>query len=297
LDALRNASADFTIRTARSAGGRPAPGVINLVGRQQLGGWRCRSSCYLRRYSIQNRANLGLVSLRSSVAPTGRRLVSPRGPQTRRPRLIARPRHHHHRREHGTRSHRVAHGTPRPHGLAIGDNVRDNAALSPEFLDSIQQHGVPVPITAAHGQDGTVTVRNGQRFILAARKAGLTSIAAYVLPRQRRRPGHRGGRTHRAPDHHQRSQGRLHLRPARPRHPADARRRRLGHEVAKLSVSRESVKTAAAAAGSAAAMAALSAPRTGRCWVSPGSGARPDRRTADPRGPSISRGQHRRAPT
>jgi hypothetical protein len=36
-------------------------------------------------------------------------------------------------------------------------------------------------------------------------------------------------------------------------------------------------------------MAALSAPRTGRCWVSSASGARPDQRTADPRGPSISR--------
>ena len=34
---------------------------------------------------------------------------------------------------------------------------------------------------------------------------------------------------------------------------------------------------------------ALSAPRTGRCWVSSASGARPDQRTADPRGPSISR--------
>jgi len=52
-----------------------------------------------------------------------------------------------------------------PHGLAIGDNVRDNTAPSPEFLDSIQQHGVLVPITAVRGHDGTVTVRNGQRRI------------------------------------------------------------------------------------------------------------------------------------
>jgi len=70
-----------------------------------------------------------------------------------------------------------------PHGLAIGDNVRDNTAPSPEFLDSIQQHGVLVPITAVRGHDGTVTVRNGSlssSVLLSIRVARRSAAVAVI---------------------------------------------------------------------------------------------------------------------
>jgi ParB family transcriptional regulator, chromosome partitioning protein len=116
-----------------------------------------------------------------------------------------------------------------PHGLAIGDNVRDNTAPSPEFLDSIQQHGVLVPITAVRGHDGTVTVRNGQRRTLAAREAGLTSIPAYVLPANAADEGTAAVDriVHKIVTNDHKADS---ATPSAPRHPADVRHRCLGHE-------------------------------------------------------------------
>ena len=49
--------------------------------------------------------------------------------------------------------------------LEIGDNVRDDAALSKEFLASIAENGVLVPITGVRHPDNSdvIRVRNGQR--------------------------------------------------------------------------------------------------------------------------------------
>ena len=69
-----------------------------------------------------------------------------------------------------------------PHTLIIGDNVRTDAALDKDFIASIKQHGVLMPITAVRDEDGNVLVRDGQRRTLAAREAGHPSIPAYVLP-------------------------------------------------------------------------------------------------------------------
>ena len=64
----------------------------------------------------------------------------------------------------------------------IGDNVRDSVDLGKEFLASLREHGVLVPITAVRGDDGVVTVRNGQRRTLGAREVGLATVPVYVLP-------------------------------------------------------------------------------------------------------------------
>ena len=55
-----------------------------------------------------------------------------------------------------------------PASLQI-DNVRGAVDLSKEFLASLRAHGVLVPLTAVRGDDGVVTVRNGQRRTLGAR--------------------------------------------------------------------------------------------------------------------------------
>ena len=69
-----------------------------------------------------------------------------------------------------------------PNVLQIGENVRDAADLGKEFLASLREHGVLVPITAVRDQDGTVTVHNGQRRTLGAREVGLVTVPVYVVP-------------------------------------------------------------------------------------------------------------------
>lgn len=68
-----------------------------------------------------------------------------------------------------------------PHTLEIGDNVREYANLTKPFLSSIAEHGVLVPLTAVQRTDGAIEVRNGQRRTAAARELGLTSVPVYVL--------------------------------------------------------------------------------------------------------------------
>lgn len=71
-----------------------------------------------------------------------------------------------------------------PATLEIGDNVRDDAALSKEFVASVAENGVLVPITGVrrNNSEAAIVVRNGQRRTLAAREAGLSSVPVYVLP-------------------------------------------------------------------------------------------------------------------
>lgn len=67
-----------------------------------------------------------------------------------------------------------------PNDLAIETNVRTVASLTKQFVASIKENGVLVPIVAIRNTDGTLQVRMGQRRTLAAREAGLTSVPVYV---------------------------------------------------------------------------------------------------------------------
>lgn len=69
-----------------------------------------------------------------------------------------------------------------PHTLVVDANVRNVADLKAEFIASIKEHGVLMPIVAVRADDGQVLVRMGQRRTLAAREAGLTSVPVYVRP-------------------------------------------------------------------------------------------------------------------
>ncbi len=69
-----------------------------------------------------------------------------------------------------------------PASLVLDENVRQSAELDKPFLDSLTEHGVLVPITAVRRDDGTVAVRNGQRRYLGAREVGLASVPVYVTP-------------------------------------------------------------------------------------------------------------------
>lgn len=67
-----------------------------------------------------------------------------------------------------------------PHTLIVDANVRDHADLNAQFVASIKEHGVLTPIAAVRDRDGQLRVRSGQRRTLAAREAGLASVPVYV---------------------------------------------------------------------------------------------------------------------
>jgi ParB family chromosome partitioning protein len=67
-----------------------------------------------------------------------------------------------------------------PRELVLDTNVRDEADLDAEFIASIKEHGVLVPIVAVRGQDGQLFVRYGQRRTLAARGTELSTVPVYI---------------------------------------------------------------------------------------------------------------------
>ena len=67
-----------------------------------------------------------------------------------------------------------------PRTLEMDDNVRDDPALTKEFVASIAEHGVLQPITAVRDVNGVVWVRAGQRRTLAAREVGLETVPVYI---------------------------------------------------------------------------------------------------------------------
>ncbi|WP_431246420.1 ParB/RepB/Spo0J family partition protein [Leifsonia xyli] len=69
-----------------------------------------------------------------------------------------------------------------PHTLTIETNVRPSAPITPAFIQSIKENGVLTPVLGHRADDGTVTVRAGQRRVFAAREAGLTTIPVYLVP-------------------------------------------------------------------------------------------------------------------
>ena len=68
-----------------------------------------------------------------------------------------------------------------PTTLTVDSNVRKEAALTAEFVASIKEHGVLVPVVAHRAEDGTVHVQMGQRRTLAAVEAGLATIPVHVV--------------------------------------------------------------------------------------------------------------------
>jgi ParB family chromosome partitioning protein len=68
-----------------------------------------------------------------------------------------------------------------PHTLTIEANVRPTAPITPAFVQSIKENGVLTPVLGHRGDDGTVTVRAGQRRVFAAREAGLATIPVYLV--------------------------------------------------------------------------------------------------------------------
>lgn len=67
-----------------------------------------------------------------------------------------------------------------PAELTLEDNVRAEAALDKQFLASVKENGVLVPVVAVRGEDGTLKVRMGQRRTLAAQETGIDTIPVYV---------------------------------------------------------------------------------------------------------------------
>jgi len=67
-----------------------------------------------------------------------------------------------------------------PRSLQLENNVRTEASLTKDFIASIKELGVLMPVIAVRNPDGTLMVRAGQRRTAAAREAGLTSIPVYI---------------------------------------------------------------------------------------------------------------------
>jgi ParB family transcriptional regulator, chromosome partitioning protein len=68
-----------------------------------------------------------------------------------------------------------------PATLTVDINVRKDAALTPDFIASIKEHGVMEPVIAHRKDDGTVHVLMGQRRTRAAVEAGRTSIPVMII--------------------------------------------------------------------------------------------------------------------
>ena len=69
-----------------------------------------------------------------------------------------------------------------PQVLEFEDNVRDEVELDKDFLASLRELGVIVPILAVRDAEGRTYVREGQCRTLGAREVGLSSVPVYVLP-------------------------------------------------------------------------------------------------------------------
>lgn len=68
-----------------------------------------------------------------------------------------------------------------PASLTIETNVRAQVDLDKDFVASIKQYGVLVPVIVVRQQDGALHVRAGQRRTLAAIEAGVATIPARII--------------------------------------------------------------------------------------------------------------------
>jgi ParB family chromosome partitioning protein len=68
-----------------------------------------------------------------------------------------------------------------PATLVVSANVRADAGLDKQFVASVKDQGVLVPIVARRGEDGQLHVQLGQRRTLAAVEAGRPLVPVYVV--------------------------------------------------------------------------------------------------------------------
>ena len=68
-----------------------------------------------------------------------------------------------------------------PNTLVLETNIRTVEALDKGFVDSIRLNGVLQPVTGWRAEDGTITVRMGQRRTKGAQEAGVATIPVYVV--------------------------------------------------------------------------------------------------------------------
>lgn len=68
-----------------------------------------------------------------------------------------------------------------PATLTVDINVRKDAALTPDFIASIKEHGVMEPVIAHRKEDGTVHVLMGQRRTLGAVEAQRPVIPVMII--------------------------------------------------------------------------------------------------------------------
>jgi len=78
-----------------------------------------------------------------------------------------------------TESGAIAHVDP--NSIEVETNIRTVVKLDPAFVASIKQHGVLQPVLCRRDENGTLTVRAGQRRVLAAREAGRPTVPAYIV--------------------------------------------------------------------------------------------------------------------
>jgi ParB family chromosome partitioning protein len=68
-----------------------------------------------------------------------------------------------------------------PNQIEVETNVRTVVKIDPALVTSIREFGVLEPVVCRRAYDGTVSVRMGQRRVLAAREAGLATVPAYIV--------------------------------------------------------------------------------------------------------------------
>ncbi|MEO5536047.1 MAG: ParB/RepB/Spo0J family partition protein [Pseudolysinimonas sp.] len=68
-----------------------------------------------------------------------------------------------------------------PNTIEVETNIRTVSKPDPALVASIRQFGVLEPVVCRRDENGNVTVRMGQRRVLAAREAGSDTIPAYIV--------------------------------------------------------------------------------------------------------------------
>jgi ParB family chromosome partitioning protein len=68
-----------------------------------------------------------------------------------------------------------------PNEIQVETNVRTIVKVDPALVASIREFGVLEPVVCRRSEDGTVSVRMGQRRVLAAREAGRATVPAYIV--------------------------------------------------------------------------------------------------------------------
>ena len=68
-----------------------------------------------------------------------------------------------------------------PNQIEVETNIRTTVKLDAVFLASIREYGALTPVGCRRNEDGTATLRIGQRRLLAAHEVGLAAIPAYIV--------------------------------------------------------------------------------------------------------------------